>query len=134
MSNVPAVLIVEDDLATQQLLGAVVRRNHFRGEVAGDGRAALQQIAATDFAVILIDLILPIVDGFEVLRQVSDTTPHLLRRIIVITAAAEATYSGCVPLRSVWYLLRKPFELSMLEEQMLLCCAARPARAAESPL
>src|SRR5687767_5025270 len=98
MSTVPAVLIVEDDIPTQQLLWAVVRRNHFRGEVAGDGAVALQQIAATNFDIILIDLILPRVDGFEVLRQIAETTPHLLRRIIVITTAAEATYRGCVPL------------------------------------
>ena len=125
MSSVPAVLIVEDDAATQQLLEAVVRRNHFRCEIAGDGDAALRQIAATDFDLILIDLVLPRVDGFEVLRQVADTMPHLLRRTIVITAAAEATYRGCAPLQSVWHLLKKPFELSMLEEQMLLCRADR---------
>jgi len=125
MSTVPAVLIVEDDLATQQLLGAVVRRNHFRAEVASDGGAALRQIAATDFDIILIDLILPRVDGFEVLRQVAETMPHLLRRIIVITAATETTYRDCTPLSSVWFLMPKPFELSMLEEQMLLCHADR---------
>ena len=125
MSTAPAVLIVEDDLATQQLLEAVVRRNHFRAEVADDGGTALRQIAATDFDLILIDLILPRVDGFEVLRQVADTMPHLLRRIIVITAASQTTYRECVPLQSVWSVLPKPFELSTLEEQMLLCCADR---------
>ena len=125
MPTAPAVLIVEDDLATQQLLGAVVRRNHFRGEVAGDGDAALRHLAATDFDLILIDLLLPRVDGFEVLRQVAETKPHLLRRTIVITAASEATYRECAPLQSVWSLLPKPFELSALEEQMLLCCADR---------
>lgn len=130
MSSSPAVLIVEDDTPTRHLLEALVRRNHYEPVLASDGKAALQSLEAVDFDVILLDLLLPEVDGREILRRVELTTPHLLHRIIVVTAASPAEYFECESIRSVWCIVRKPFELSALEEQMLKCCAERRREAA----
>lgn len=123
MPSAGVVLIVENDVPTQHLLSALVRRNHFESRIAGDGLDALRDLRANDFDLILLDLLLPNVDGMEVLGQVARDMPHLLRRTIVITAAAEATYHDCEPLRAVWRLLRKPFDLRQLEAEMIDCCA-----------
>lgn len=136
MSQVPAVLIVEDDPPTRHLLEALVRRHHYEAVAAGDGRTALQSLETRDFEVILLDLLLPEVDGLEILLRVERTAPQLLHRVIVVTAALPAEYFACEPIRSVWSIVRKPFELSALEEQLLECCAERrrePASVAAAP-
>lgn len=130
MSPIPIILVVEDDVPTCHLLEALVRRNHYEPVLAGDGRQALQALEATDFDVILLDLFLPRIDGREILRRVELATPHLLHRTIVVTAASPAEYADCEAIRSVWCVVRKPFELSALEEQMLECCAERQREAA----
>lgn len=64
---------------------------------------------------------LPEVDGFEVLARLSETAPHLLRRIIVVTGLAHATLRACPEIGRVWRVVRKPFELRILEEHILAC-------------
>ena len=125
MSPIPAALIVEDDAHTRHLLEALVRRNHCQAVLAADGAAALESLAAADFDVILLDLLLPKIDGWEILRRVELATPHLLRRIVIVTAASAAESCECAPIRSVRHILRKPFELRALEEQILECVAER---------
>jgi CheY-like chemotaxis protein len=132
MPRALAVLIVENDVPTQHLLSALAHRNHFEWRIAGDGRDALRDLRANDFDLILLDLLLPGLNGMEVLGQVAQDMPHLLRRIIVITAAAEALYHDCEPLKAVWGLLRKPFDLRLLETEMIGCCAKRTADPAET--
>lgn len=125
MTNLSTVLIVEDDSATRHLLEVLVRRNHFEAALAVDGRSALQQLETTDFDVILLDLFLPGVNGWEILSRVSLATPHLLGRIVVVTAASASECMGFEPFGSVWRVFHKPFELRALEEQIVACRAAR---------
>ena len=128
MSRTPALLIVEDDLSTRTLLEAVARRNHFHPTVCGDGHAALRHLDGDDFAVILLDLRLPELDGFAVLEQLDARSPRLLERIIVVTAVAQARLRACPQLGQVWRVVRKPFELRALEELIHACSANHPGR------
>jgi CheY-like chemotaxis protein len=130
MSSLPTILIVEDDAGTRHLLEVIVRRNDCHPVAVVDGKAALQALESVDFDLVLLDLLLPKLDGREILRRISLATPHLLRRIIVVTALAPAEYLECEAISAVWSILRKPFELSLLEKQML-ACRAECAREAE---
>ena len=53
---------------------------------AGDGATAIAALANADFDAIILDLIMPDVDGFTVLERLRATKPHLLHRVIVTTA------------------------------------------------
>jgi DNA-binding response OmpR family regulator len=116
---------VEDDPPTCTLLEAVARRNHFRPVLCGDGSTALRHLASDDFAVILLDLRLPVLDGFEVLRRLAARESPMLGRIIVVTAVAQVRLRSCAEIESVWKVVRKPFELRVLEEHIRACDAAR---------
>lgn len=120
------ILIIEDDEPTRILLAAVARRNHFRPQLCADGREALEHLPSGTWAAIILDLLLPEVDGVEVLRELGRTAPHLLERVVVVTAAARGQYADCEELRAVHCVLRKPFELTALEEQILQCSASTP--------
>jgi DNA-binding response OmpR family regulator len=75
------LLVVEDEEALAEGLRLNLERKHYRVDVASDGREALQRAAAGRYDLILLDVRLPHVDGFEVcqqLRQNGDFTPILM--------------------------------------------------------
>lgn len=86
VSRTPLILIVEDERPIAEVLEGYLRREGFRTERAGDGEAALRlwRVARPDL--VLLDVRLPKLDGFEVLRKLREAgdTP-----VIMVTARAE---------------------------------------------
>jgi CheY-like chemotaxis protein len=121
MSTPPAVLVVEDDVSTQGLLAAVVKHLGLRALIAGDGRGAMAIIAEETPAAIILDLIMPVMDGFEVLREMKRKTPDLLAKTIVITAASIRNVGEVPEMRSVAKFLRKPLDIDQLCNCVLGC-------------
>ncbi len=83
----PRILIVEDEEAIAQGLVLNLERKGYRTDLAGDGREALARAEAGRYDLILLDVRLPEVDGFEVcqtLRRLGDLTP-----ILVLTARGQ---------------------------------------------
>ncbi len=73
------MLVVDDMPDGLELLAETLQQAGFRVAVAGDGRAALDQAFALDPSLIVLDLSLPEVDGWEVARQLKrdDRTAHI---------------------------------------------------------
>jgi signal transduction histidine kinase/DNA-binding response OmpR family regulator len=67
-SDGPLVLVVEDDLRAASLLSLYLGRGGYRTEVAGDGRQALEKAKVLRPVAITLDIMLPQMDGWEVLR------------------------------------------------------------------
>lgn len=106
-------LIVDDDATIRNLLTAVMKRFGFECETAADGALALDRLAARRYSIVLLDLMMPNVDGFGVLaemRRRGNSTP-----VIVITAAGPRRIND-LDLSTVAGVLNKPFELSDLVE------------------
>jgi two-component system, OmpR family, alkaline phosphatase synthesis response regulator PhoP len=77
----PRVLVVEDEEAIAEGLIFNLERKHYATDLARDGREALARAAAGGYDLILLDVRLPEVDGFEVcqrLRRGNDFTPILM--------------------------------------------------------
>jgi len=121
MPNPAAVLVVEDDESTRGLLVAVIRHLGLTPRAAEDGRAALRKIADEVPAVIVLDLIMPEMDGFEVLRHFRRNSPHLLARTIVISAAAIRNAGEIPDLDRVWKFFRKPLDVDQFGDAVLSC-------------
>lgn len=124
------VLIAEDDDGIRSLLVAVAERAGFTCHLAEDGREAIELIfgGGVEPDVILLDLVMPGVDGFTVLSRLSAQAPHLLARVIVLTAAGEARLRGCKEIERVWCVRRKPLEIEELRQQMASCAASAQMR------
>lgn len=118
-----AVLIVEDDVQIQRLLTAIMTNDGLSSVVAGDGKTALTLLESTDFDAIVLDLMLPLVNGFDVLRHLSTVKPALLERTVVLTGASERMYRNSPHIRQTRALLRKPFDVTKLQEEVAACCA-----------
>lgn len=115
------VLVVEDDMPIQRLLKHIVERLGFECECADDGVDGLAAIHKRTPKVIILDLLLPRANGFEVLRHLHDHIPEILQRIIIVTAAAESTYAGCKEIGMTRALLRKPIDLELLCSEIVAC-------------
>ncbi len=124
MPLLTTVLVIEDDLATQQLLTALLHRRKLTAVCTDDGGPALTLLGQQEFGAILLDLLLPIVSGLEVLRQLSSERPELLARIIVITAAHESIWRDSPYIPRTRQVVRKPFDTLALERDVLVCCNA----------
>jgi CheY-like chemotaxis protein len=121
MSTPPAVLVVEDDLSTQGLLVAILKHLGLNCRTAGDGHAAMSMIAEETPSAIVLDLIMPEMDGFEVLRELKRTAPQLLAKTVVVTAASIRNVGEVPDLALVWRFLRKPLDVDQLGEAVLGC-------------
>jgi two-component system response regulator HydG len=107
-------LVVDDDPDICDLLRDRLESEGFRVTVAADGRTALRTLEETAVDGILLDIALPELDGFEVLRQVRTTQPTLP---VVMMTAVEALdrAMAAVEAGAQGYLL-KPFDAVRLRE------------------
>src|ERR1041384_3628337 len=67
-SALPMILLIDDDPGIRNLLAAVLTREGVAHESAGDGAEAIERLRRRDFDAIVLDLLLPQRNGFEVLR------------------------------------------------------------------
>lgn len=116
------VLVVEDDHATQNLLKTLLGRDGFEPMIVSNGAEALKAIEENDFAVIVLDLMMPKVSGHDVI-DVLRQRPS--RPSIVICTAAGTTAEAFEP-GMVSAVIRKPFDIEELSAAVL-AAANRPA-------
>jgi len=113
MPRLPAlrsrILIVDDDVRQRSALVAMLPDGDFEAQVAVTGQDALDRLATFSADVIVADLVMPRMDGFELLRQLRDRGD--LRPTIALTGfgSIERALSAVHDLKAFWYL-EKPVE------------------------
>ena len=85
----PKALVVDDDEPIRKLLAKVVEHAGFTVQTAKDGAEAINRIDENGYDVILLDLMMPRVDGYQVLDHLRDEHPDKVRCTIVATAVPE---------------------------------------------
>jgi CheY-like chemotaxis protein len=116
------ILVVDDDDSIRKLIGTTLKRSGYNVCEARNGREALEEMRAGNSDLVVLDLMMPEVSGWDVLKTRS--TDETLRRIPVIVASAnrgpeiaEAVKGG------ICALLPKPFELDSLRALVESCLA-----------
>jgi CheY-like chemotaxis protein len=108
----PAVMIVEDDRDTREMLGRVLELEGFQVHAAANGRQALDALRAGDHAsVILLDLMMPVMDGWQ-FRAAQVNDPRLSQIPVVVVTAAGAREK--IPPISADGWVSKPIDLDRL--------------------
>lgn len=116
----PKVLIVEDDTAIRTLMVAALRREPLDVHTAADGLAALEHVRVHDYAVILLDLMMPRVNGFEFLESFTAVRPDATTVVIVMTAFDASAVKRLGSMR-VQAILHKPFDVERVVEMVRDC-------------
>ncbi len=110
------ILLLEDDVILQDIIGEFLEEKGYEVEAFYDGEKALDAIGRSHYDMLLLDVNVPSIDGFEILeylRQIGNTTPA-----IYITSLA-----GVKDLKKGFDLgaddyLKKPFELEELQARI----------------
>lgn len=85
-SEAGPILVVEDDLGTRELLARILAKDGWPVIEAADGRSALEQVSQSHPSLILLDLMLPELDGFNVITEINKQDKYNQIPIIVMTA------------------------------------------------
>lgn len=113
------ILVVDDDDAIRNMVERVLRREHFEVESARDGFEAIEKLSHNDYATVLLDLMMPRIDGIGVLRFLETEKPEP-PRVIVMTAnlqGADETREA----KPVFRILPKPFDIHQLVSHVREC-------------
>jgi DNA-binding response OmpR family regulator len=100
--------VVDDDPAIRQLLTDVLEMEGYEVGVAVDGLAAVREIRASAPDFVVLDVMMPGLDGFGVLSTIRDL-PGEPVPVLMLTAAAEQDASSRAWIGGVDYYLAKPF-------------------------
>jgi DNA-binding response OmpR family regulator len=112
------ILIVEDHNSLCEMLSLYFVRLGYDVRTAADGESALQIIANQKVDFVLLDLMLPRLDGFTVLRQLRETRGAKTPYVIVVSAgASERDRNKVLELGANEYM-PKPFHLARLIERI----------------
>jgi len=114
------VLVVDDDQSIRQLVCTIVRREHFEADCAADGQEAIGFLEQHDYAVVLLDLMMPRVDGFGVIDYLRRNPRDVKPIVLIVTAYADQKFKEVDP-NVVAGVLRKPFEIAELGSIIRLC-------------
>jgi len=82
------ILVADDNRANLDLMLYLLRAFHYEAEGASDGLAALSAVQSGEFALILTDILMPGIDGYELLRRVRDDERIASTPLIAVTALA----------------------------------------------
>jgi two-component system response regulator PilR (NtrC family) len=120
------VLVVEDDPAIRRLVTMVLARAGYRVEAAADGLEAVLKLGVSEYDVIVLDLMMPNLDGFTILNTFAQNEPERLNRVIVTSAASPAVIKERM-LGAPFCLLPKPFDIGELATRVRACIDAQAA-------
>lgn len=100
------VLIVDDDPAIRQIVRVLLERDGVSADIAEDGERATAMLRAGDYGVVLLDLLMPRLDGRGVIVYMREH--HIDTPVIVISAVGDV--ANDLDPQLVLVVLQKPFE------------------------
>lgn len=110
----PSILIADDDASNREVLSYYLRRKGYDVHAVSDGERALAAIAERRFALVLLDVVMPGLDGLEALRRIRLTRgPNELPVILFTGLDAHDAFDTAGDLgANAW--LAKPYQLADL--------------------
>lgn len=125
------VLIVDDSPFNRDILARTMlaQRRHFA--LAGDGKQALEVLASRSFDLVFLDILMPEMDGFEVLTRLKQN-PELAQTPVIVISAPDQIDNvvRCLEMGAVDYL-PKPFDPVLLKTKVESCLELKRLRELE---
>jgi DNA-binding response OmpR family regulator len=120
-----SILAVDDDPVTLAMLSALVEQQGYAVTTAVEGAEALKVLAGQRVDAVLLDILMPGVDGIAVLETIKHDTRLCQLPVIMISAHEDsASIVRCIAMGAEDYLV-KPFEPAMLRARIRGCLARK---------
>ena len=104
----PRILLVDDEPEVCRVMARILEKEGFATEVAHDGKTALQKVRTDCPEVLITDVNMPDMDGWEVLRQAKALNPDL--PVVIVTGSAGISQAVAAMRASANDYLAKPFK------------------------
>ena len=114
------VLVVDDDDAIRTMVERILRRERFHVESARDGFEAIEKLSRNDYSTILLDLMMPRVDGLQVLRFL-EAEPNAPKSLVIVMTANTQIATEAEGSKRLFRVLSKPFDIRQLVDHVREC-------------
>lgn len=118
-NDAKTALVAEDDEPIRSLLRVMLRREGFKVFEAADGFDAMEILSANSIHLLVLDMMMPRLSGFEVIDRLT-AGPHMRPPCIVVVSATPAAQLASVRER-VTAVIGKPFEIETLRAVIRGC-------------
>jgi DNA-binding response OmpR family regulator len=112
-------LIVEDDPAIRRLVAKLLARKQIDVDIAPDGRTAIERLRESSYSVLVLDLMVPDLDGFEVIRFIKEQ--KLSIPVAVVSAVSQQALTR-LDRDIVKVVISKPFDVDELTKAVVALC------------
>ena len=116
------VLIVDDDEPIRKLLSIVLRRRGVASDHAIDGVDGLAKLERCRYTLVLLDLMMPRMSGYEMLENLANIAPELRPTVVVLTAGSRPQLRPDLVLT----LIRKPFDVDVVADVVIAALETSP--------
>ena len=112
------ILVAEDDLASRELIREILEARGYEVVEVGDGQEAVQKIAEKKPDLVLLDIQMPLLDGFGVLRQLRQDSRFASLPVVAVTAYAMRGDREKALAAGFDAYLTKPLNAAALKKQL----------------
>src|SRR4051812_8096057 len=91
------ILVADDDPSIRQLVCTIIKREGLQIDCVADGAEAIDKLKQRVYAVVLVDLMMPRVDGFGVIEFLKENPPRHKPVVLVISAYADQKFKEVDP-------------------------------------
>jgi DNA-binding response OmpR family regulator len=122
--NKKTVLLVEDDIFLRELVSIKLRESKYQVTEASNGQEGLEKLLAQEYDIVLLDIMLPIKTGFEVLEEYKKKKPdNINSKIVIMSNLNEQNYiTKALKLGAIDYVIKahySPTEIVVKINQLL---------------
>lgn len=106
------ILLVEDNKINQLMIQKILLANEFNSDIAENGQEAIDKVVNKDYDLIIMDIMMPIMDGFEASKKISELKPYI--PIVALTALSEEYNREKFRASKIKKVLNKPIDVDEL--------------------
>jgi serine phosphatase RsbU (regulator of sigma subunit) len=125
------ILVVDDSAINREILAAQVQAEGYQVATAKDGKQAIQMIQTGTFDLILLDIIMPEIDGYQVLQWIRNSPWKNIPTIMISALEQTDSVVKCIEMGAEDYLT-KPFNSVLLKARLGACLEQKRLRDVEA--
>lgn len=118
MAGGKRILIADDDPDIVDLLETYFKKKGYDVTVVVNGKDALQKVESAKFDLVLLDVMMPYIDGYHVAFEITSKFGSDSPKIIIMTSRDVSSEKGIAMLSGATEAVQKPFTLEDLEQKI----------------
>ncbi len=116
--NGAKILLVEDNIINQEVASSILAQKNVVTVVAENGRQALEKLSSENFDCVLMDIQMPVMDGYEAARTIRQDKQYKNLPILAMTANTLSSDSQCIREAGMNGHIAKPIDRDMLFREL----------------